>query len=406
MQRSNSLTSRSGSTRRSNVCLKRMNSLSTLSNTSTKQIWRSPGYCEIPNVLGKAYLKPELPSSLDLRPYDPSKRVSKQPWYPPNPYYEIPQLPPTAGHHHHHHAHRNRKRHNDLERILRKLKVRVRTSDPRLHYGQFQEIGTGVNGAVVRARMHKKPHIQVAIKRCILYPDRAYRAAVARELCIMATRHPHLIRLREAVIWHDDVWITMDLMRCSVFSVLCRRGLPENHTVHIICQTLKALDYLHASGYMHRDVKCENILLGRDGQVKLADFGLSACIDRRNCERLGTNKWMAPELILQQVYDEKIDMWSLGITIIEMMDRVPPHYLIKDERELFEIITCEPGPTFTYSYPSIYTRGLVAWLLDHNPQSRPSANDVLLELDVHVKSNLLPCSSSEELSQFLYKVLP
>lgn len=117
--------------------------------------------------------------------------------------------------------------------------------------------------------MHKKPHIQVAIKRCILYPDRAYRAAVARELCIMATRHPNLIRVREAVIWHDDVWITMDLMRCSVFSVLCRRGLPEDHTVHIICQTLKALDYLHASGYMHRDVKCENILLGRNGQVKL-----------------------------------------------------------------------------------------------------------------------------------------
>ncbi|KAI7878030.1 kinase-like protein [Lichtheimia hyalospora FSU 10163] len=348
-----------------------------------QQVWRSPGYCEIPNVLGKAYLKPELPSSLDLRPYDPSKRVSKQPWYPPNPYYEIPQLPPTDGHRH---SQRNRKRHNDLERILRKLKVRVRTSDPRLHYGQFQEIGTGVNGAVVRARMHKKPNIQVAIKRCILYPDRAYRAAVARELCIMASRHPHLIRLREAVIWHDDVWITMDLMRCSVFSVLCRRGLPENHTVHIICQTLKALDYLHASGYMHRDVKCENILLGRDGQVKLG--------------------MMAPELILQQVYDEKIDMWSLGITIIEMMDRVPPHYLIKDERELFEIITCEPNPTFTYSYPSIYTRGLVAWLLDHNPQSRPSASDVLLELDVHVKSNLLPCSSSEELSQFLYKVLP
>ncbi|CDS08615.1 hypothetical protein LRAMOSA09976 [Lichtheimia ramosa] len=369
------MTSRSG-TQRSNACLKRMNSLSTLSNTSTKQIWRSPGYCEIPNVLGKAYLKPELPSSLDLRPYDPSKRVSKQPWYPPSPYYEIPQLPPTTGLHPRSYC--NRKRHNDLERILRKLKVRVRTSDPRLHYGQFQEIGTGVNGAVVRARMHKKPQIQVAIKRCILYPDRAYRAAVARELCIMATRHPNLIRVREAVIWHDDVWITMDLMRCSVFSVLCRRGLPEDHTVHIICQTLKALDYLHASGYMHRDVKCENILLGRDGQVKLADFGLSACIDRRNCERLGTNKWMAPELILQQAYDEKIDMWSLGITIIEMMDRVPPHYLIKNEQELFEIITCEPGPTFTYSYPSIYTRGLVAWLLDHNPQSRPNAKDVLL----------------------------
>ena len=87
---------------------------------------------------------------------------------------------------------------------------------------------------------------------------------------------------------------------------------------------------------------------------------------------------MAPELIRQEVYNEKIDMWSLGITIIEMMDRVPPHYLIKNENELFHVITTEPGPTFKYSYPSIYMRGLVAWLLDEEPRSRPSANDVLM----------------------------
>lgn len=87
---------------------------------------------------------------------------------------------------------------------------------------------------------------------------------------------------------------------------------------------------------------------------------------------------MAPELIRMETYDEKIDMWSLGITIIEMMDRVPPHYLIKDDEELFDVITTEPGPTFTYSHPSIYMRGLVAWLLDEDPRSRPSAKDVLL----------------------------
>lgn len=87
---------------------------------------------------------------------------------------------------------------------------------------------------------------------------------------------------------------------------------------------------------------------------------------------------MAPELIRMEPYDEKIDMWSLGITIIEMMDRVPPHYLIKDDEELFDVITTEPGPTFTYSCPSIYMRGLVAWLLDEDPRSRPSAKDVLL----------------------------
>lgn len=137
----------------------------------------------------------------------------------------------------------------------------------------------------------RKPNVQVAIKRCALYPDRAYRAAVIRELRIMASRHPNLIRLREVAIWHDDIWMCMDLMRCSVFSVLCQRGIPENLTVYITCQTLKALIYLHSAGYLHRDIKCENLLLGRDGQVKLADFGLSAAIHRRNFERLGTNKW-------------------------------------------------------------------------------------------------------------------
>jgi serine/threonine protein kinase len=86
---------------------------------------------------------------------------------------------------------------------------------------------------------------------------------------------------------------------------------------------------------------------------------------------------MAPEVIREQNYNEKIDMWSLGITIIEMMDRVPPHYLIKDEMELFSLVLHEPSPTFTYSYPTMYMRGLVAWLLDEQPSTRPTAKDAL-----------------------------
>jgi serine/threonine protein kinase len=108
-----------------------------------------------------------------------------------------------------------------------------------------------------------------------------------------------------------------------------------------------------------------------------ADFGLATRTTKRNRDRLGTSKWMAPEVIREQYYSEKIDMWSLGITVIEMMDRVPPHYLIKDEIELFTTIINEPSPTFTYSYPSMYMRGLVAWLLDEHPSTRPSAKDVL-----------------------------
>ncbi|KAI9318954.1 kinase-like domain-containing protein [Dichotomocladium elegans] len=404
MQRSNSFStvdSSSSIVLPSSRCIKHTSSLSALKNNNNhlvarKKIWRSPRHYEIPDILGNAYLKPELPvTSYDLRLHDPSKRVSKRPWYPPNPHYEAPQVLPLT----------DRKMSSpfdsDLERTLRKMKLRVRNRDPRRQYSHFHEIGTGVNGAVLRARLIKKPHVQVAIKRCILHPDRRYRAAIVRELCIMATRHPNLIRLRQVVIWREDVWISMDLMRCSVFAVLCRRGIPEEHAVYITFQTLKALEFLHSLGYLHRDIKCENILLSHDGHVKLADFGLSASTRTKNCERLGTNKWMAPELIRRQPYNEKIDMWSLGITIIEMMDRVPPHYMINDEQALFETIVRQTGPTFTYSYPSIYMRGLVAWLLDHNPQARPRANDVLLELELHIKSDLLPCGSSERLKDFL-----
>lgn len=131
-----------------------------------------------------------------------------------------------------------------------------------------------VNGAVISACYRKKPTIHVAIKRCVLHNDPAYRTAILRELRIMATRHPNLIRLREVVIWHDDLWMTMDLMHCSVFTVLCQCGIPENHAVYITCETLKALIYLHGMGYLHRDVKCENILLGPDGQVKLGMWSL------------------------------------------------------------------------------------------------------------------------------------
>lgn len=114
---------------------------------------------------------------------------------------------------------------------------------------------------------------------------------------------------------------------------------------------------------------------------------------------------MAPEVVRKEDYDEKVDMWSLGISIIEMLDRVPPHYSVNDDTELFNLILTEPSPTFTYSSPNMYMRGLVAWLLDKEVQTRPQAKDVLNELEAHIQKQLLPCSSSIELAHFLNQVL-
>ncbi|KAI9310083.1 kinase-like domain-containing protein [Dichotomocladium elegans] len=342
-------------------------------SAGSKDIWRSPGCYEIPNILGNAYLKPSPVVGLQLRSPDPTKQITKPPRLKPLPRSE-----------------------NAFEVYLQKLlpKTPVRsTPDPRTRYTNFKEIGSGVNGAVVRAVLrgtggsnngtisnsnsNANTANSVAIKRCKLDPDKEYRASIARELKLMASGHKNLIKLREVMLCRDDIWIAMDLMRCSVFAVLCQRALPEEIALLIGVETLKGLEYMHSKRLLHRDIKCENLLLGWHGEVKVADFGLAARTDQDNRDRLGTTKWMAPEVVREEPYDEKIDIWSLGITIIEMMDRVPPHYLIKDEEELFDIIATEPSPTFTYSYPSMYMRGLVAWLLDENVKSRPSAKDVL-----------------------------
>ncbi|CDH55382.1 serine threonine kinase [Lichtheimia corymbifera JMRC:FSU:9682] len=372
-----------------------------------REKWRAPGRYEIPNIFGHdCFLKYEaLPNNTHqlffFRPYDPQKNVSKKPWIPVGRTPEIPQPPPiirpvasSAS--------------SDFERKLRKAlanKVAVSSLDPNNKYDGFKEIGTGVNGAVVAAVHKYKKNVVVAIKRCRLHPDHEYRAAIIRELRIMSMGHPNLIRLRDATLWRDDVWISMDLMRCSVFAVLCKRGLPEECAVYIALEVLKALDHLHTKGYIHRDIKCENLLLGWNGQVKLADFGLATRTNRNNFERLGTSKWMAPEVIREEPYNEKIDMWSLGITLIEMMDRVPPHYAHRDDISLFTAILTEPSPTFVYSYPSMYMRGLVAWLLDLHPATRPPARDVVREIDLHIQSNLLRACSPNDLARFVHFVL-
>ncbi|KAI8343453.1 kinase-like domain-containing protein [Chlamydoabsidia padenii] len=292
-----------------------------------------------------------------------------------------------------------------FETRLRKAIPRITlVSVPKSRFIGSKEIGTGVNGAVIQVTI-RGSGTRLALKRCKLNHDKEYRAAIVRELRIMATGHHNLIKLREVSVYRNEVWIAMDLMQCSVFAVLCCRGLPEEHAVYITREVLNALDYLHSKGFIHRDIKCENLLIGHNGEIKLADFGLATSTKHANQERLGTAKWMAPEVIQELPYCEKADLWSLGISVIEMMDRVPPHYSTKRDEDVFRKILDEPSPTFNFSYPTIYCTGLVAWLLEENPKNRPTAKDVIMELDLHVEQHLLKVSNAQELSRFVNKAL-
>ncbi|KAI9309149.1 kinase-like domain-containing protein [Cunninghamella echinulata] len=364
-------------------------------NTEKPLIWRSPGHCEIPDILGKAYLQPiSLPTKPVVKKTMKPANI-KPPWYPVsyNNWSQNP-FPPIVS-----------TRENPFEKRLRKAIPSITLiSQPKSRYIGNKEIGTGVNGSVIQVNIRGST-AQLALKRCKLDNDREYRAAIVRELRIMSTGHKNLIKLKEAAVYKNDIWMAMDLMRCSVFTVLCCRGLPEKYSIYIVREVLNALSFLHNKGFIHRDVKCENLLISHQGEVKLADFGLATSTKYENRERLGTAKWMAPEVIKEIPYDEKIDLWSLGITLIEMQDRVPPLYDLKDEDEVFEKILDQHAPSFIYSYPSIYCTGLVAWLLEESPKNRPTAKDVIMEIDTHIEQGLLKSSNAKELSSFINKTL-
>ncbi|CAM1326506.1 MYO3A (predicted) [Pycnogonum litorale] len=158
----------------------------------------------------------------------------------------------------------------------------------------------------------------------------------------------------------DQLWFVMEL--CSGGSVtdlvktLKKRGhcLSERVVAYILRETMLALMYLHVNHCMHRDIKGHNILMTEDARIKLVDFGVSshvnATMGRRNTS-VGTPYWMAPEVIacerqLGYEYDVRCDIWSLGITAIELGDSEPPLSDLHPMRALFRIPRLVTGADF------------------------------------------------------------
>ncbi|KAG8597903.1 hypothetical protein GDO81_002425 [Engystomops pustulosus] len=157
-----------------------------------------------------------------------------------------------------------------------------------------------------------------------------------------------------------------------------KKPLQEVEIAAITHGALQGLDYLHSRNMIHRDIKAGNILLTEPGQVKLADFGSASIVSPAN-SFVGTPYWMAPEVILamdEGQYEGKVDIWSLGITCIELAERKPPLFNMNAMSALYHIAQNE-SPTLQSNEWSDSFRGFVDYCLQKIPQERPTSAELL-----------------------------
>eukprot|EP00667_Euglena_gracilis_P019962 EG_transcript_21479 len=208
--------------------------------------------------------------------------------------------------------------------------IDLSAGDPEERYELLEMVGRGAYGAVWKAR-DTKMESYVAVKLIPFSVADQGLDEVRREIAILKDcQHPNIVQYHGSYLAETNLWILMEFCGggsvCDIMSTL-EQPLTEPQIAIICRESLKALAYLHQKLRIHRDVKGGNILLTEAGEVKLADFGVSAqlvsTLSRRNTF-VGTAYWMAPEVIQERSYDGRADIWSLGITCIEMAELNPP----------------------------------------------------------------------------------
>ncbi|KAL6714430.1 signal transducing kinase of the PAK [Lecanora helva] len=260
--------------------------------------------------------------------------------------------------------------------IVARLNAICSTGDPMKKYRNLNKIGQGASGGVFTAT-EVGTNKCVAIKQMNL-EQQPKKDLIINEILVMKdSKHKNIVNFMDSYLRQGDLWVIMEYMEGgSLTDVVTFNLMSEGQ----IAATLNGLQHLHSKGVIHRDIKSDNILLAMDGNIKLTDFGFCAQINESHNKRttmVGTPYWMAPEVVTRKEYGRKVDIWSLGIMAIEMIEGEPP-YLTESPLRALYLIATNGTPKIKEEHELSQTfKDFLNFALRVDPDKRASAHDLL-----------------------------
>jgi len=282
--------------------------------------------------------------------------------------------------------------------VMVKLREVVSKDKPLDSYNKQKKIGQGASGSVYVARIRENatspmakrilaengPRAQVAIKQMDLR-NQPRKELIVNEIIVMKdSKHPNIVNFLDAFLQeeHSELWVVMEFMEGGALTDVIDNNpnISEDQIATICLETCKGLEHLHNQNIIHRDIKSDNVLLDGRGNVKITDFGFCAKLTEQRSKRatmVGTPYWMAPEVVKQKEYGNKVDIWSLGIMAIEMIESEPP-YLNEEPLKALYLIATNGTPRL--KKPDRLSKELKAFLsvcLCVDVKSRASASELI-----------------------------
>ncbi|PNS15050.1 Serine/threonine-protein kinase SMU1 [Sphaceloma murrayae] len=264
--------------------------------------------------------------------------------------------------------------------IISKLNQICLKDDPNQRFRNLNKIGQGASGGVFSA-YERGTNKCVAIKQMNL-EQQPKKDLIINEILVMRdSKHKNVVNFLDSYLLPGELWVIMEYMEGGSLTDVVTFNMMSEPQIAAVCrETLHGLQFLHSKGVIHRDIKSDNILLSLEGNIKLTDFGFCAQINDSHMKRttmVGTPYWMAPEVVTRKEYGRKIDIWSLGIMAIEMVEGEPPYLTESPLRALYLIATNGTPQIKNEHELSPVFRDFLAFALKVDPEKRASAHDLL-----------------------------